>query len=315
MPSPPTTALPRPNSWDEFEDICADVLKRVWQDPYIVRNGRSGQQQHGVDCYGLPKHLGGPTAKKYAGAQCKKTNALTIEVLQEEVEKAKGFKPGLSEYLVMTTAARDSKVQEEVRIRDWPFDRVHAMFWDDISLELSGHDDLLQKHFPGWMRRTTTEEQVLNRVLSSQPDDFKYDDSTGVFFHKSDVALRIIFDRSEQSREEFHEPWVAKFPNPQGRTQPVYIQYGETRVLEVPCVYVDGGRHVIPFPKSAANLTLTPVRYHVGRILNHPIPGHGFDFALKCAGITVSKEDVEPATTTDPAGNLTDLRASGPFPA
>ena len=263
----------------------------MWQDLYIVRNGRSGQRQHGVDCYGLPKHLGGPTAKKYAGAQCKETNALTIEVVQEEVEKAKEFKPGLSEYLVMATAARDSKVQEEVRIRFWPFDHVHVMFWDDISLELSGHDDLLQKHFPGWMRRTTTEEQVLNMVLSSQPRDFKYDDNTGVFFHKSDVSLRIVFDRSEKSDEEFHEPWVAKFPDPRGRSQPVYILYGETRVLKVPCVYVDGGRHVIPFPKSAMDLTLSPFRYHIGRILNHPIPGHGFDFALKCAGITVSKED------------------------
>jgi hypothetical protein len=72
MPSPPTTDLPRPTSWDEFEDICADVLKRFWDDPYIVRNGRSGQRQHGVDCYGLPKHLGGASAKKYAGAQCQK---------------------------------------------------------------------------------------------------------------------------------------------------------------------------------------------------------------------------------------------------
>ena len=29
MPSPSTTNLPRPKSWDEFEDICADVLKRM----------------------------------------------------------------------------------------------------------------------------------------------------------------------------------------------------------------------------------------------------------------------------------------------
>ena len=293
MPSPPTTDLPRPKSWDEFEDICADVLKRVWEDPYIVRNGRSGQRQRGVDSYGLPRHLGGAVAKKYGGAQCKETSELTIDVIEAEVEKAKEFKPRLSEYVIMTTAPRDSNVQEEVRTRAWPFDRVHVMFWDDISLELSGHDDLLQKHFPGWMRRTTTEEQVLNLVLSSQPSDFTYDDSTGVFFHKSDVRLRIVFDRTERSEEDFHETWVANFPDPRGTRQPVYIYYGETRVLEVPCVYVDGGRHVIPFPKSATDLTLTPFFYHVGRMLNHPIPGHGFDFALERAGITVGDSDCE----------------------
>ena len=291
MPSPPTTDLPRPNSWDEFEDICADILKRMWNDPYIVRNGRSGQRQQGVDSYGMPKHLGGPIAKKYAGAQCKKADALTIEIIQEEVTKSKEFTPSLTEYLVMTTAPRDAKVQEQVRMQTWPYDRVHVVFWEDISLELSGHDDLLQKHFPGWMKRTTTEEQVLNMILSSKPQDFRYDDSTGEFFHRADVSLRIVYERGEQSEEEFHEPWVTNFPDARGTRQPVYIYYGQTRLIEVPCVFVDGGRHVIPFPRSATDLTLTPFRYEVGRILNHPIPGHGFDFALQRAGITVSDKD------------------------
>ena len=290
MPSPPTTDLPRPKSWNEFEDICADVLKRLWKDPYIVRNGRSGQKQHGVDSYGQPEYLGGSASGQYAGAQCKVTNALDMATVETEVEIAKGFKPALSEYLVMTTAPRDAQVQQGVRTKTWPF-RVHIIFWDDISLELSGHDDLLQKHFPGWMKKTTTEEQVLNLVLSSEPEDFKYDDSTGVFFHKSDVMLRIIFDRSEQSDEEFHEPWVASFSDPHGSRQLVHIHYGDTRVLEVPCVYVDGARHVIPFPRNATDLTLTPFRYHMGRILNHHIPGYGFDYALNRAGITVSDKD------------------------
>jgi hypothetical protein len=287
MPSPPTTDLPRPKSWDEFEDICTDVLKRTWGDPYVVRHGRLGQRQSGVDCYGFPKHLGGANSKKYAGAQCKETDTLTIDIVIEEVEKARKFTPGLTEYLLMTTAPRDATLQESIRTQHWPFDRVHVMFWDDISLELSGHDDLLLKHFPNWMKRTTTEEQVLSMVLSSEPEDYRYDDGTGVFFNKSDVSLRIVFERGEESNEEFHESWVATFPNPRGTRQPVYIYYGQTRVLEVPCVYVDGARHVIPLPRSTTDLTLTPFQYHVGRILNHHIPGYGFDFALERAGITV----------------------------
>jgi hypothetical protein len=73
MPTPSTTDLPRPKSWDEFEDICVDVLKLIWSDPYLVRNGRSGQQQHGVDCYGLPIYLDKTGTKKYAGAQGNRT--------------------------------------------------------------------------------------------------------------------------------------------------------------------------------------------------------------------------------------------------
>jgi len=287
MPSPTTTHLPPPKSWDEFEDICADVLKCIWEDPYVVRNGRSGQRQQGVDCFGMPKHLRGPSGKKYAGAQCKQTDALTLDVLQQEVEKAREFTPSLTEYLIMTTAVRNARLQESVRIQDWPFDRVHIMYWCDISLELSGHDNLLQKHFPGWMKRTTTEEQVLNKIHTSQPEDYGYDADTSVLLHRSDTALRIVLELGEESLGEFHEPWVAGFPDPHGTRQPVYIYYGETRILKVPCVCVDGGRCVIPFPRSAIDLTITPFHYHVGRILNYHVSKWDFDFALKTASITV----------------------------
>ena len=288
MPSPPTTDLPRPKSWDEFEDICADVLKRLWKDPYIVRHGRSGQKQHGVDIYGQPEHLGGASSGKYAAAQCKETDGLGLATVEEEVEKAKGFTPTLCEYLVMTTAPRDAQLQQEVRNHAWPF-RVHVMFWDDISLELSGHDDLLQKHFPGWMRRTTTKERVLNMVRSSGPEDFDYNAGTGEYFHTGDVHLRIVLDR--ECDEEFGEPWTAKFVDKHNKRQPVYIYYGQTRVLEVPCVRVDGGRNIIPFPKSASDLTISRFQYHVGCILNWLGPGRGgFDSALECAGISVGDE-------------------------
>ena len=144
----------------------------------------------------------------------------------------------------MTTAPRDSNLQESVRLQTWPFDRVHVMFWDDISLELSGHDDLLQKHFPGWMKKTTTEEQVLNMVLSSEPEDFNYNDSTGVFFDKSDVSLRIIFSEAKTWREVLRDAGDG-FLRPSWHPTACLIYYGQNNILEVPCVYVDGGRHVI----------------------------------------------------------------------
>jgi len=286
MPSPPTTDLPRPKSWDEFEDIVADVLKRVWNDPYITRNGRSGQKQDGVDIYGQPHHLGGASSGKYAAAQCKETDSLTLTTVEAEVRNAQGFEPAITEYLLATTAPRDAKLQQSLRTGTWPF-RVIVWFWEDISLELSGYDDLLQKHFPGWMRRTTTADQVRNMVLSSSPEDFRYNDDTGIYLHKQDVDLQILTDRSERSDDEFHEPWVTKFPDPKGRRQEVHIHYRGSRVETVPCVSVDGGRYLIPFPKSARNLTINLFQYHVAQILNHPFPGHGLDFALQVAEITV----------------------------
>ena len=293
MPSPATTNLPRPKSWDEFEDICADVLKRLWRDPYVVRNGRSGQSQNGVDCYGLPEHLGGASAGKYCGAQCKLTEVLSLRIIQDEVGKAENFEPHLTEYILMTTASRDSRLQEDVRTQNWPFDRVQIMFWEDISLELSGHEDLLQKHFPGWMTSTTKEEKVKNMLLSSDSEDYRYDDQSGEFFLKSDVLLRIVLERGERSGEEFNEPWVKRFPDQHATRQPVYICYCQTKVIEVFCVYVDGARHIIPLPQSASELTITNFQYRIGKILNEHNKGSDFDSALSQARIEVRENDNE----------------------
>lgn len=41
-----------PPSWDKFEEICADLFSRIWKDNQLVRYGRAGQRQHGVDIYG-----------------------------------------------------------------------------------------------------------------------------------------------------------------------------------------------------------------------------------------------------------------------
>ena len=48
------------------------------------------------------------------------TDDLTVATVEEEVESAEGFQPALSEYLVMTTAARDAQLQQEVRRRIFP---------------------------------------------------------------------------------------------------------------------------------------------------------------------------------------------------
>src|SRR5437763_16588789 len=114
MPSPSTSHLPRPKSWDEFEDICSDVLKRAWKDPYVARHGRAGQKQNGVDICGYPEHLGGAAAGKISGAQCKNVDKLKLKDIQAEVAKAEKFEPKLSEYVVMTSASRDAELQNAV---------------------------------------------------------------------------------------------------------------------------------------------------------------------------------------------------------
>lgn len=287
MPSPTTTRLPVPRSWDEFEDICADLLRRMWGDPYITRNGRSGQKQHGVDIYGTPTHFnGGSGPRVFSAAQCKNTDNLSLSEIADEVKKAESFSPQPAEYLVLTTAPRDASLQADVRNHSWPF-RVEVRFWEDLSLELSGHLDLLQKHFPTWTKATVGTEDVIARVLSSAPEDYQYNDSTGVFLHRHDVKLRLIFDRSDESDRAFDEPWVREFPDPNASRQIVYVEYDGARVRTFYFVWVDGARYLLPYPKSRNDLRISQAQYHVGTILSHPFHGYSFDDGLACARIAV----------------------------
>jgi hypothetical protein len=38
-----------PRSWEQFEELCADLFEVMWSDPNLVRHGRAGQVQNGVD--------------------------------------------------------------------------------------------------------------------------------------------------------------------------------------------------------------------------------------------------------------------------
>jgi hypothetical protein len=40
MPTIASSELPVPKSWDEFEDICADLFGRIWNDHNTVRYSR-----------------------------------------------------------------------------------------------------------------------------------------------------------------------------------------------------------------------------------------------------------------------------------
>jgi hypothetical protein len=285
MPSPTTTELPIPKSWDEFEDICADLLKRLWRDPYVVRNGRSGQKQHGVDIYGKPVHLK-DQGTETAAAQCKRVDALTEDDVKKEIEQAAEFQPKLQEYILFTTLKRDANLQEYVRTQRWAIPRVEILFWEDLSLQLSGFDELLKKHFPRWFQSKTSKDDLIQMLVEAVPDDFEYDDSVGQYLHKRDVGLQLRMNRPVEM-QPFEEPWVSNFPDPKGYQQEVYLEYGGTRIETFWFADVDGGRYLIPYPKAENDLRISPFQYHLACIVNRRTIGLGIDHGLRVAGITV----------------------------
>jgi hypothetical protein len=96
MPTIASSELPVPKSWDEFEDICADLFRRIWNDHNTVRYTLLGERQNGVDIRGrLPNG-------EVAGVQCKRKRQwpvvkLTTTDIDVEVAEALKFKPPLSE--------------------------------------------------------------------------------------------------------------------------------------------------------------------------------------------------------------------------
>src|SRR5579872_5079587 len=95
-----------PRTWQQFEELCGDTFSALWSDPGLVRHGRGGQAQDGVDFYG--KH----GTRWPVGLQCKRKSkwpvtSLTVAEIDKEVAAALKFRPKLKSFYILTTAPED----------------------------------------------------------------------------------------------------------------------------------------------------------------------------------------------------------------
>lgn len=139
--------FPKPRDWGTFEDIVCDVFARKFGSHNLQRYGRQGQRQSGIDVVG-------PTSGGLLGIQCKHhpTGNIPIAEIDDEIAKSDSFRPGLSEFIVATSADRDtnahSHVLEVSKLRkSLGKHSVGIKFWDDIYSWLVEFPDLLYKHF------------------------------------------------------------------------------------------------------------------------------------------------------------------------
>lgn len=132
------TQIRKPENWQDFEKLCKKLWGEIWDcADTIQRNGRSGQNQNGIDVYGLPKN---ETA--YYGIQCKGKDdytqaKLTEEEINNEIGKALNFRPKLKRIIFATTANKDVAIEEYIRkknlehIKQGIFE-VYVSSWEDI---------------------------------------------------------------------------------------------------------------------------------------------------------------------------------------
>ena len=151
MPTIASSELPVPKSWDEFEDICADLFRRIWNDHNTVRYALLGERQNGVDVRGrLPNGA-------VAGVQCKRKRQwpvvkLTTNDIDVEVAEALKFEPPWSEFTIATTALNAAKLQAHVdaiteRHKAQGLFTVHLLGWNELWRRITDHPRLVEKHY------------------------------------------------------------------------------------------------------------------------------------------------------------------------
>jgi len=130
-------SLRRPNNWQDFETLCKKLWGEIWSCAEIKKNGRAGQDQCGVDIYGIPAG-----EESYYGIQCKGKDEYTNKQFTEkeiigEIEKAKLFQPPLKKLYFATTAVKDASIEKFIReqnitnIKNNLFE-IHLFSWEDI---------------------------------------------------------------------------------------------------------------------------------------------------------------------------------------
>jgi hypothetical protein len=151
MPTPASSLLAPPKSWDEFEDICADLFSREWGDRNAFRHGRQGQRQNGVDIYGRPRN-GGAAAVQCKGRRQWPPRPMTTDDIYDAVAEVRKFEHPLTEFTIATIAPDDRLLQDHALkiTRDHErrgLFRVYVTGWGELSRRLTTHDELLKKHF------------------------------------------------------------------------------------------------------------------------------------------------------------------------
>ena len=130
------TQICKPSNWQDFETLCMKLWGAIWNcEDSIKKNGRNGQKQQGIDIWGQK-----PNELLDSGIQCKlkkDNNGLSKEELTKEIESAKYYNDSLQRLIIATTADKDVKIEEHVRLinrkhkKDGLFE-VHLFCWDDI---------------------------------------------------------------------------------------------------------------------------------------------------------------------------------------
>jgi tetratricopeptide (TPR) repeat protein len=187
----------KPTDDSAFEDMCARIYGELFRDPMPKINGRRGQAQGGVDVF-VNSHTGrlGIQSKRYVDG------ALTLKMVEKELERAEKKKVPIVKLIVATTAAADAALLHNVqnlsdtRVAAGQFP-VEIEFWDDICRHIRGNGKLLRDYAPNAPGAMFQEQRESNLALQTTAlrIESKLDGAIGLPSARSDSVNKFISDQ------------------------------------------------------------------------------------------------------------------------
>lgn len=166
------TELPKPLNDDDFERLCLEVYRVVFNDPLPETNGRNGQAQAGADSYFFT------AAGERIAVQAKRYNkgGLSQQLVQDEINRAENGSSAIGRLLIATTAPSDARLRRFVHTLSDARTAANKFgvgidFWEEITAHIRRHPELQEQfepHAPGTTLRRLEQRQHLSNLKAEE---------------------------------------------------------------------------------------------------------------------------------------------------
>lgn len=135
--------------------------------------------------------------------------------------------------------------------------------------------------------------RIERTILSSEPTrDWKRESKGGTIsaIYKRDVNIRFqtdFYDEESVQCDDFVEPWANRHPSQKAKGYFWDLYYGPTLLKRFVLVSVDGGRAMLPLPRSRDDLRIDPLNNRVAQIYD---PGESLLAYIIRSGLTPPHE-------------------------
>ncbi|MBE5875638.1 MAG: hypothetical protein E7290_01970 [Lachnospiraceae bacterium] len=131
-----------------------------------------------------------------------------------------------------------------------------------------------------------TYDNFWQTITNSTPDEWLYDDENSTYVFKNDLSISIVGSEIDYSESgKFYEEWAIRHPDATARRKEFSLCYNGVVIERFYTAAVDGLRMYIPYP-NLDTMSISSEQYAIGKIVNIPNEGYGYESYLHRCGIT-----------------------------